>query len=180
VEIGSGYSTLLACQALERNGFGTLECVEPFPMEFVTELEKEGRIRLRPSKVQEVDESVFLTLQQNDMLFVDSSHVCKIGSDVNHEIFNILPKLAKGVIIHFHDVFHPYDYPRSWVVDKQIFWSEQYLLMAFLAYNDAFRILLCNQYVARSLRVEAEKMFYTRPTDYAQVGGGSLWIEKLK
>jgi len=79
------------------------------------------------------------------MLFVDSSHVSKAGSDLNHILFNILPRLNEGVILHFHDIFYPFEYPKTWVCgDSWHSWHEAYLLKAFLMYNNSFEIIFWN------------------------------------
>ncbi len=177
VEIGCGYSTLLALKALSNNGKGRLICIEPYPQDFIRGLAKAGKIELMESIVQKVDLKVFELLGENDILFIDSSHVSKCGSDVNHEVFTILPALKKGVVIHFHDIFFPWEFKREWLLERHHFWNEQYLLQAFLAYNDAFEILLANQFVGRSLADKASARFKSPPTDTSP-GGGSLWIRK--
>jgi hypothetical protein len=92
--------------------------------------------------LQEVPMSRFTGLGANDILFVDSTHVLKAGSDVQLEYLEILPRLATGVLVHIHDIFLPMEYPRQWVVENKWFWNEQYLLQAFLAFNSAFRVRL--------------------------------------
>ena len=96
--------------------------------------------------MQDVPLEIFASLKENDILFVDSTHVCKTGSDLNYLFFQILPLINKGVIIHFHDVFNSFEYPREWVLGGRN-WNENYLLRAFLMYNDAFKILLFNEYL---------------------------------
>jgi hypothetical protein len=82
---------------------------------------------------------IFCGLEENDILFIDSTHVTKINSDVNKIIFEILPKLQKGVLIHFHDIFWPFEYPQTWIREG-MFWNEAYILRAFLEYNNSFEI----------------------------------------
>ncbi len=175
VEIGSGHSTRLAMRAAGLNRSGSITCVEPYPMPSIRRAAEAGALRLVESKVQDVDLGLFTELERGDVLFIDSSHVSKIGSDVNHEIFEILPRLKPGVMVHFHDIFLPWDVSRHWIEDLQLFWNEQYLLAAFLAYNPRFRIELSNQYVGRELTAEHQARFGSIPG--AEVaGGGSLWI----
>ena len=93
------------------------------------------------SPVQRIPVDLFRTLRANDILFIDSSHVVSMDSDVLYECLHILPELAPGVLIHFHDVFTPLDYPRKFVMTNLCFWGEQYLLEAFLSFNSAFRVV---------------------------------------
>lgn len=144
VEIGSGYSSLLALDALAqniKNGCpGTFTAIEPFPPQFLHE-ELPVPIELLVQPVQSVSLDFFSSLESGDILFIDSSHVCKIGSDVQYEFLEILPRLAPGVIVHVHDIFLPVEYPKHWVKDWHRFWNEQYILQAFLCFNDTFDVL---------------------------------------
>jgi hypothetical protein len=122
--------------------------------------------------VQETDIEMFDVLDENDILFIDSSHVVKTGSDVNFELFEILPRLKKGVIVHIHDIPYPFEYPREWVIERNYSWNEVYAVRAFLMYNNSFEVLffndqfgqLCGDLVAR----DAPAM----STNY----GGGLWL----
>ena len=140
IEIGSGLSSLLLAQAAARNGNSALICIEPFPREFV----RKGFPGLRSlieKKVQDIDLEFFSQLESGDLLFIDSSHTVKIGGDVNYLFLEVLPRLKPGVIVHVHDIFLPFDYRRDWVMDEFRFWSEQYLLQAFLTFNSEFEVL---------------------------------------
>lgn len=97
--------------------------------------------------MEEIPLSTFQKLKENDILFIDSSHVLKIGSDVFYEYLEIIPRLNKGVIVHSHDIFFPEEYCKEWVVKKQIFWNEQYLLQSFLSFNDSFEVLWAGRYM---------------------------------
>jgi hypothetical protein len=108
------------------------------------------------------------------VLFIDSSHVSKVGGDVNFLFLEVLPRLRPGVIVHLHDVFLPAEYPRDWVVEKGRFWTEQYLLQAFLTFNDAWEILLANNYLGLE---HAEALRTTFPTS-PWWGGGSFWMRR--
>jgi hypothetical protein len=110
------------------------------------------------------------------VLFVDSSHVAKTGSDVNHLCFEVLPRLRAGVRIHFHDIFLPADYPKPWVLDENRGWNEQYLVRALLMFSRAFRVVFGSSY-AFAAHWEALRAALREP-DGACYGGGSLWIEK--
>ena len=106
VEIGGGYSTLIASKAVQQNGFGQVTCIEPHPRDF---LRSELSTHLLVEEVQRVDSGVFGSLRSGDILFVDSSHIAKTGSDVNDLFFRILPTLKKGVLLHFHDIYLPFE-----------------------------------------------------------------------
>ena len=144
IEIGSGNSTLLLAAALRRNmaeGFGgELISIEPDPAPFLKQ-GIPGVARLIEAPVQTVPLDLFRTLEANDILFIDSSHVVSMDSDVVHECLHILPELAPGVLVHFHDIFTPLDYPKKFVMTNLCFWGEQYLLEAFLSFNSAYQVL---------------------------------------
>jgi len=178
IEIGSGYSTLFALKALHQNGSGKIICIEPYPMDFIIELAHRGDIELIDKRVQDISQDCFERLSENDILFIDSTHVSKSGSDVNHEIFKILPTIKRGVYAHFHDIFFPWDYPESWLREKMIFWNEQYILSAFLAFNRHFEIVLSSQYIGRELPDVTRESCWV-PVDSIP-GGGSLWIKRVR
>jgi hypothetical protein len=142
VELGSGHSTLVTAGAARRNAAEghpvSLEVFDPFPSVVAPELP--GLTRLERTGAQDVPFEVFERLQSGDILFVDTTHTVKIGSDVNHILLEILPRLAPGVVVHLHDIFLPYEYPRVWLEDYGLYWGEQYLLQAFLAFNSGYEI----------------------------------------
>jgi Methyltransferase domain len=152
IEIGSGNTTYLFAQAIARNRKDDrryrcdLTAIEPYPNE-VLKAGFPGLTRLIAKPVQEVPLSEFGKLGKNDILFIDSSHILKIGSDVQYELLEIIPRLAKGVIVHFHDIFLPKEYPQNWVEEMNRYFTEQYVLQAFLAFNDSFEILLAPPYL---------------------------------
>lgn len=143
VEIGSGNSTLVALKALARNRAEdpayTCEhtCIEPYEMPW---LEATGVSVVR-SRVEDLQPDFFDRLQENDILFIDSSHVIRPQGDVLFEFLEVLPVLNKGVIVHVHDVFSPRNYLGKWLVDEVSFWNEQYLLEAFLTHNPQWKII---------------------------------------
>ena len=143
MEVGSGYSTLLARRAIERNNaedpnYRCLHtCIEPYEMPW---LEASGATVIR-KRLEDMDVNSFRVLGQNDILFIDSSHVIRPQGDVVVEIVQILPLLQPGVIVHFHDVFSPRDYLHDWVVKDVRLWNEQYLLEAFLSQNNCWTVL---------------------------------------
>jgi hypothetical protein len=145
VEVGGGYSSRVMAAALDLNlkldGVrGELVTIDPYPDRFPQKALSD-RLHLITKNVQNVDLDVFLSLQSGDFLFLDSSHVVGIGSDVVREYLEIVPRLAGGVLIHAHDIFIPADYPREAVLHNLAFWSEQYLLQALLMFNSQFEVL---------------------------------------
>ncbi len=151
IEVGSGYSSAAMIDTCERflGGETEITFIEPYPETLHKCLLPQdlARYRILAQKVQEVDPAVFQALQANDILFIDSSHVAKFGSDVNHLLFKILPLLNDGVVVHFHDIFRNFDYPREWLTEGRA-WNEGYLLKAFLAHNRDYRILFFNDWFA--------------------------------
>ena len=147
-EIGSGFSTLLAADALRRNGIDGCPCrliaIDPYAS---AELGLPSGVDLWRVPVQDVSPSEFQSLGENDILFVDSSHVCKIDSDVEFLFLEVLPRIRPGVVVHLHDIFMPLEYPKEWVLDLHRFWNEQYLLQAFLSFNTTFEVLWAGQWM---------------------------------
>lgn len=142
VEVGAGSSTLMAQNAIAKNREEILGyhcrhlCIEPFENKYLDELS----VDVLRKKVEDVDVSVFKSLQANDIFFIDSSHVIRPQGDVLFEYLEILPVLNSGVLVHIHDIFTPRDYLKEWIA-KPRFWNEQYLLEAFLTNNKEFRII---------------------------------------
>lgn len=145
IEVGGGFSTRLLTQALrtnfEQDGVrAELTTIDP-GLHSSRDPAPSVSTEVIPRPVQEIDLDLFSSLDEGDILFLDSSHVVRVGSDVVYEYLEILPRLRKGVLIHAHDIFLPHDYPLSWVVDNLSFWNEQYLLLAFLSFNSSFEVL---------------------------------------
>ena len=155
IEIGSGFSTLLALKAIAKNteeGFRTeLTCIEPYEKRWLEELAGVTIIRER---VEKVDPSLFHSLQNNDILFIDSSHIIRPENDVLFIYMQLLPSLNKGVRIHIHDIFSPRHYRADWLTKMYRFWNEQYLLEAFLYNNSAFTILYSLNYLKNDFYAE--------------------------
>ena len=178
IEVGSGFSTLLAADVNQRflDGRTEISCIEPFPCEFLRN-KIAGLDRLIERKVQDVPLTEFERLAAGDVLFIDSSHVAKTDSDVNFLYFEVLPRLARGVRVHIHDIFLPHDYLREWVIDDHRSWNEQYLLRALLMHSSAFRVVFGCRYayhryphwVRAALALPGGQAF----------GGGSFWIERI-
>jgi methyltransferase family protein len=176
VEVGAGFSSAVTLDTNERFLDNAIECVfiDPRPNRLQSLL-REGeleRLTVLAVPVQDVPMSVFESLRTGDILFIDSSHVSKMGSDVNHILFELLPRLAGGVHVHFHDVQYPFEYPVSWA-ERGRAWSEAYLLRAFLQSNSNFQIVLFNDYLKR---FHPEAVERTVPT--LLEGGGSIWLER--
>jgi predicted O-methyltransferase YrrM len=143
IEIGSGYSTLILLEALKKNKLEdkqyecVLTCIEPYEKPWLEKLEED----LLREKVEDIDLNFFNILSENDIFFIDSSHVIRPQGDVLFELLQILPSLNKGVLIHIHDIFSPKDYPESWIIKDHRLWNKQYLLEAFLTCNSSFEII---------------------------------------
>lgn len=187
IEIGCGYSSCVLLDTNERFFDSRIECtfIEPYPQLLKSLLKPSdpARITVIPTNLQDVDVEVFTRLQPNDILFVDSSHVTKTGSDVNYVFFEILPRLIPGVVIHFHDIFHPFEYPKPWVYQGRS-WNEAYLLHAFLQYNDAFSIELYNSYIEQFHR-DMVNRHMPLCLNYAKesmipTSAQSIWLKKLR
>ncbi len=157
VEVGAGKTTQIMAAALAMNvAEGSPKTkvisIDPYPKPLLKSLAVNAKdmmdFSLLEQPVQSVDPGIFESLGPRDILFVDSSHVFKQGSDVEFEFLNIYPVLKKGVLLHLHDIFLPYDYPLSWNQRNYKFWNEQYFLEVFLRGNDKFKILSSSSVIA--------------------------------
>ena len=171
IEVGSGHSTLLAADVNARFLEGAMDftAIEPHPQSFLREAIP-GLSRLIDAPAQRVTVETFASLQANEILFIDSSHVAKTGSDVNYLYHQVLPRLASGVIVHIHDIFLPWDYPREWVTQQRRNWNEQYVLQSMLAGGSRFEVLFANHFASRVLPDAVERCWGQR------CGGGSIWL----
>ena len=178
VEIGSGFSSALILDTNEQffNGSIELTFIEPDPERLFKNLKQGERVNIIQQKIQDVDAGVFQQLEAGDFLLIDTSHVSKSGSDVNHIYFNILPCLKKGVKIHIHDIFFPFEYPEKWVIEGRS-WNEVFLLRAFLAFNNSFSILYFNDFAEKLNREFLEEHMPLMLKRNSTVCGG-LWMEK--
>jgi Methyltransferase domain len=176
LEVGSGFSTLVSAQAVRANASdGTdthLVACDPFPRDFLTR-PVEGLAEMRPLLATDIPVEEFASLEGGDVLFIDTTHTVKIGGDVNYLFLEALPALAPGVIVHVHDIFLPWEYPRRWVEELELYWAEQYLLQAFLAYNPRFEVLLGNHHLSRS---EPERLGRVIPSFGPGVAPGGFWL----
>lgn len=177
IEIGSGFSSavMLDTNDLFLAGRIALTFIEPYPRRLFSLLRDADRkhCEIIVDAVQNVPLERFAALEAGDLLFVDSSHVAKTGSDVVHLFGEVLPRLAKGVLVHFHDIFWPFEYPEEWIREGRA-WNEAYVLRAFLQFNPTFRIVLFNSYLGLHHREAVERHLPL----FLQNTGGSLWLEK--
>lgn len=178
VEVGSGFSSAVMLDTNEHflQRQASLTFIEPNPERLHAQIRPTdaSQVTIIQDFVQNVPMEVFTNLQKNDILFIDSSHVGKIGSDVLYELFTILPLLQEGVVIHFHDIFYPFEYPRTWLEQEGRAWNEAYFLRAFLQYNETFEIILFNHY----LGTKHGNMLSKNTPLCAENTGGSLWLRK--
>ena len=179
IEVGSGFSSAVMLDTID--GFfpqrPEITFIEPYPDRLVS-LFREGdrkRVRLIEKRVQDVPNEVLLDLDSGDLLFIDSSHVVKCGSDLQLLMFEVLPRLQPGVFVHFHDVFYPFDYPAEWLT-KGRYWNENYFLRAFLSYNSEWSIRFFNTYV----HFMFGDLIKERMPLCAKNPGGSLYIQREK
>jgi predicted O-methyltransferase YrrM len=178
IEIGSGYSTLITQKALLQNKIedDTYQykhvCIEPYEQPWL-----DKKVEVVRKRVETIDKSFFEQLEANDILFIDSTHVIKPQGDVLFEYLEILPILKPGVIIHIHDIFMPKDYPDSWIIDEHRLWNEQYLLEAFLTFNNKFKIIGSLNYLTHKYR---EQFAAKNPVFNSQPGReiAGFWMVK--
>lgn len=178
VEIGSGFSSALMLDIDERFLEKTVSFffIEPFParlISLITEQDKRHTIVAEPvQKISSLD--LFESLEKNDVLFIDSTHVSKTGSDVNFIFFEILPRIREGVLVHFHDIANGFEYPLEWH-KKGIHWNESYLLRAFLQFNSRYEVLFFNSHFQASNENKTAKEMPL----YNSERGVSFWLRKL-
>jgi hypothetical protein len=183
VEIGSGHSSALLLDTNEHflNNSIELTFVEPYPEERFLKILRSGderKSKLVKSFIQDVNEEVYTSLNDGDILFIDSSHVAKIGSDINFIFFEIFPKLKPGVLIHVHDIFFPFELPEPWISGRKWFWNENYILRAFLMNNPDYEILLFNDLLHKKHRRWFEEEMPDCLIDAENTG--SIWIRKIR
>jgi hypothetical protein len=183
IEIGSGNSTYLSAQAILKNKEldakydCELTAIEPYPNETLQH-GFPGLSRLVVKKAEEVPLSEFSVLEENDILFIDSSHILTTGGDVAYEYLEVLPRVKRGVVVHCHDIFFPSEYPRDWVVKQNRYYSEQYLLQAFLSFNSSFKVLWAGSYMHFKHPDKLESAFssYNKKSAWP----GSIWLQRTE
>jgi hypothetical protein len=179
IEVGSGDCTVLALDAIEDGGLDTeIQSIEPYPRpELLSLAESDSRLSVIEERVQDVDFEVFEQLESGDILFIDSSHVGEIGSDVLYLYLHVLPQLPEGVYIHAHDIAFPFEFSRERIMKKKRFWSERHLVAAFLQFNSGFEVIWAGKYLCQEHR---EKLVLELPGFDGEGDGGSLWLRKTK
>ena len=179
VELGSGFTTLAMAEAATANAREErpveLQVYDPYPG--VASPDTPGVAALEALSAQDVPLEVFDRLGPGDMLVVDTTHTVKVGGDVNRIVLDVLPRLRAGVLVHFHDVFLPYEYPRRWAERYGLFWSEQYLLQAFLAFNRDFEVVLALHALVRK---QPEPLRALIPSLGADAAPGAFWIRRTR
>ena len=177
IEAGSGFSSaaMLDTNDLFFDGAIRIELIEPYPDRLYSLLTPKDRstVVVHEKKLQEMPLDFFKQLEANDILFIDSSHVTRVAGEVNYYMFEILPALKPGVLIHIHDIFSGFEYPRKWIDDGKS-WSEAYLLRAFLQYNKSFEIIAFNTFLEHF----HEKFFKDHMPLCLINEGGSIWLRK--
>ena len=180
VEIGSGFSTNIILSAMEFNERESYPCklisIEPYPKKFLRDINKKN-YELITKKVQEVDQNIFIDA---DILFIDSTHVSKFNSDVNTEVFEIIPKLKIGAMIHWHDIMIPNDYPEYWIKHGNKFWNESYLVHAFMLYNESFKTIWASRFMQNYHPEIVKKYFHSFNPNNINEQLSSFWVERIK
>jgi hypothetical protein len=170
LEFGSDYSTLVALEATKANGSGRIVCVEPFPREFLKHKDIELKVQLAQSVSAEYLND---TLRDGDILFIDSTHTVKAGSDCLHLYLRLLPKLKRDVVVQVHDIHLPFAFPKEWTLRRQTYWTEQYLLLALMQDNPRVRILCPIAHLEWKDRTLLERLMDGK----YEIGGRSFWFE---
>jgi methyltransferase family protein len=172
VEIGSGFSTLVADAAIRKNGSGEIVCIDPYPRPFLSQIKSVCELIAKP--IQAITPASFARLLAGaDILFIDSTHTVKIGSDCLYIYLVLMPSITQALTVHSHDIFLPFGMPLEWSRDLQIHWTEQYLLYAYLLGNRSARAVFSSAYAVEFLRDSSERLMRGR---YG-AGGGSLWYQ---
>jgi hypothetical protein len=177
LELGSGMSTLVIADARERNGqtdrMDHVVC-DPYPRPELAEV-LAAIADLRAVSATDLPQTEFAKLQEGDLLFVDTTHTVKVGGEVNRLILEILPTIARGVLIHVHDIYLPWEYPREFITERRFFWAEQYLLQAFLAFNEQFEVLFGTHALARGYPDEISELV---PNSCCATLPSAFWIRR--
>ena len=187
IEVGSGNSSLVISSALGLRGgdHSQPKCeytiVDPYPEEIISK-SLPGLTRLIKERVELTDIKLFDQLRENDVLFIDSSHTVRTGGDVNYLILDVLPRLAPGVIVHFHDISLPYEYSQVYFTNPsfRVFWTEAYLLQAFLSLNSQYEILLAMNYLMSDCLEEFCSAFPHFEPAKNWANSGSFWIRRVR
>lgn len=189
IEIGSGFSTLISAKAIKKNKIEDsrysceLICIEPYPNDWLCNIPEVKKIIKSP--VEKLSLDTFKILEQNDILFIDSTHIIKIYNDVCFEYLEILPILNNGVIVHIHDIVLPNLYCVYWY-NLKMFWTEQYLLQAFLTGNSSFKVLWAANFMHLKHSLELAQAFpsylwFKNHKDLVKhlEGHKSFWVQRI-
>ena len=183
IEIGSGNSSLIISAALERNGIDNARgydytIIDPYPKGQLQHVKTPHQVI--DKKVQAIDTQTFTALESGDILFIDSSHCVRIGGDVNFLFLEVLPRLKPGVLVHIHDIPLPDEYPKVYVTNPRfrVFWTEAYLLQAFLACNDHFEVMLAMSYIMREYPDRFQQAFGGCDPTKHRLSSSSFWIRR--
>jgi hypothetical protein len=174
IEVGCGFSSRIVTIASRKNGEegSSAECtfIEPYPPPWIRNFKLPGE--LMEKKVEDAPLSLFQSLEANDILFIDTTHVLKCQNDCCYELLEIIPSLADGVLIHVHDIFTPYDYPGEWLLDHLRPFNEQYGLECLLTHNSRLEVVLPVYYLYREHSLALRSLLETATTRPA-----AFWIQ---
>jgi methyltransferase family protein len=177
VEVGAGFSTLVFRDAAARNAADGRpfehRVYDPYPAAVLANAARE--VQIDPIGARDIPAGTFAALRAGDVLFIDTTHTVKPANDVLRLLLEVLPAVAPGVVVHVHDFFRPYEYPRFLFERHGLYWQEHYLLQAFLAFNDAFEVLLANHALVRAHRARVEAVVPGLPPVSP---GSALWLRR--
>ena len=180
IEIGCGFSTLIIAEALADTQKDTpnepechYACVEPYRPDYLIDPPPQVS-EFIDAPVQELSPERVAELEAGDILFIDSTHVVGIQSDVVHEFLRLLPALKPGVLIHVHDIFLPYEYPAVWLNESRFFWNEQYLLYAYILSNPSIEVLLPMHHLYRQDPEKLRELFPSLAD--SQMAPSAFWL----
>ena len=179
VELGAGFSSLAVSDALARNasdGHDTERFVyDPYPAERALA----AGVNVRSIAAQDVPNEVFGGLEDGDVLIIDTTHTVKAGGDVVRLLLDVVPALAAGVVVHIHDFYRPYEYPRRFYIDHALYWQEHYLVQAFLTLNPVFEVLIANYALVRSHPEEVARVIPGANSFPGEAPGSALWLKRV-
>jgi predicted O-methyltransferase YrrM len=177
VEIGSGYSTACMLDSADEVGLDDLRitCIEPYPTRLKSVLREQdaARVRIIEQGVQGIDLEHFSQLERNDIVFIDSAHVLKTGSDVHYELFHILPTLKPGVLVHFHDCRWPFEYSDVQIFEKNYSWNEAYAVRALLMWSTRLRVVFYGSLFA----LERHELVQEVCPTFLKNPGSAIWVQ---
>ncbi|MGA8494329.1 MAG: class I SAM-dependent methyltransferase [Xanthobacteraceae bacterium] len=182
VEVGCGQSTVVAHLAIadakaEDSGYSCRQiCYEPYENPWLEDL----GVEIKRELIERSDLDLFRSLSAGDIVFIDSSHALRPMGDVEFEFLHILPNLPKGVIVQVHDIFSPRDYPAQWLNVERRFWNEQYLLEAFLSFNDEFEIICSLNHLMHLDLAQFKRAFPILAERGPDPFVGSFWFRRVK